>query len=1001
MFAHLNTHSNFSLGWGVPTPEELCRAATETGCSAIAMTDTANLYGLLVFLQYAREYDFRPLVGAEAQSRNGRQRATLLVENRVGYSNLCHLLTDYHLAGDFDLTEQLLRRREGLTVLTPDPELLTALREAPGRLYAELTRGEAVYEILQTARRLGVKPVATERSFWLKSDEAEVHRLLRAIQKNCALTDLQPGDILTDARLLNEREMREGFSFCPEAVDNTLEAAEAAGWTPDFGVVYPSVGADAEGGAMGQLRRLAYEGAKWRYGEVNESVRERLEHELALIEGKGFAPVFLAVKDIVEQSSLTCGRGSAAASIVSYCLGITHVEPIRHKLFFERFINPARVDPPDIDVDFAWDERDDVLNYVFEKHGVERAAMVSNHVCFKPRMALRETAKVFGLPELEINEVTSRMGWGYSMTGLPITDHPALKEHGFAPPWPEILRLAQQLLGIPRHLSVHCGGVVITPDDTANYVPTELATKGVRVLQWEKDQTEDSGLVKIDLLGNRSLAVIRDAAAAVHEHTGVSLDYASFNPLDDPATQALIARGDTFGVFYVESPATRLLAKKAGKGDYEHLVIHSSIIRPAANRFINDYLKRLRGEPWQSLHPLIGDILDDNYGIMCYQEDVTRVAMSLAGFDIAEADELRKILSKKHKKRRLEDLKHKFYTGAAGRGVEEDVIDRIWDMIMSFSGYSFCKPHSASYALVSFKSAYLRAHYPAEFMAAVISNGGGYYSAMSYVSEAKRMGLRILPPDVNASEIAYKGRDGWIRVGLMQIKGLGAETQQRVVEARGGGLYTGLDDLVKRAGLNPSEARLLVLAGACDSIEPGSTRPEMMWRINTLERRKPAAPQAELFAAAAPALPATPQYDERTLLMQELETLGFLISRHPLELYRDRWDPRRVVTAATMDKHVGQRVEMVGWMVTSKPVLTNARAAGWEVIGKEDEDRPQELREFVTFEDLTGLIETVVFPRVYARFGHVLTNSRPFRLFGLVEEDFGAVTLTVEGVRFL
>ncbi len=1001
MIAHLNIHSSFSLGQGCASPEEICRTAVDHGCDTIALTDTNNLYGLIVFLQYAREYGLRPIVGAEVSSRDGSERATLLVRDREGYANLCRVITAHHIGESFDLAGELAAHSDGLVILTDSIPLVRHLKPITQFIYAELSPGAQVIELLHAVRELGVELVATARSFWIRPEDDELHKLLRAIQRNSTLGNLKPSDYLTHAGFPSEVEFRELFSYCPEAIENTVKVVDLCRWTPDFGIVYPGVYEGDPRPAIQILRDLAYEGALNRYGEITELVRDRLEHELELIKFKGFAPVFLVVKNIIEQSSLTCGRGSAAASIVSYCLGITHVEPIRHKLFFERFINTARQDPPDIDIDFAWDERDGVFDYVFKHFGETRAAMVSNHVYFKRRMAIRETAKVFGLPAVEINEITKKLGYEYSLTGKPIAEHPGLEGHGFADPWGKILELAGRLSGIPRHLSVHCGGVVITPEETSRWVPTEMATKGVRVIQWEKDQTEDSGLVKIDLLGNRSLAVIRDAMIAVREHCGIDLNYRDLNPLDDPKTQDLISRGDTFGVFYVESPATRLLARKAGKGDYEHLVIHSSIIRPAANRFINDYLKRIHGEPWQSLHPLIGDILDDNYGIMCYQEDVTRVAMSLAGFEIAKADELRKILSKKHKHRQLADLKREFYAGAVDRGVEVETIDQIWEMILSFSGYSFCKPHSASYALVSFKSAYLRAHHPAEFMAAVISNGGGYYSTMAYVSESKRMGLKMLPPDVNESQIHYVGRDKEIRVGLMQIKGLSDDAKKNIIASRADHLFRGLDDLIRRTDLKPSDARLLVLAGACDKVEPMLTRPEMMWHIATRNQPRQNSNQAELFLTAPPKPPHVPEYSQKILLQMEMETLGFLISCHPLELYQDQISPRRVTNADKMNEHVGQQVQMVGWMVTYKAVVTNVRTVGWEVIGAEDESKPQEMMEFVTFEDLTGLIETVIFPKVYQRFGHLLTTARPLRLFGKVEEDFGVATLTVSRIQQL
>lgn len=984
MYAALNVHSYYSISWGTASPEQLCETAKKLGCSALALTDIDNVYGMFFFLDFARSMGIKPIIGAELTTP--ADHVTLLVHNRTGYSNLCSLITERKHQGSIDLETALQKKHEGLVIMTHSPDLLKLLFGKVDHLYAELTRGAPVIELMRTARRFNIKPVAANRSFWIKPEDYQLHRLNRAIGLNKTLHDLRDSEIAPQySHFHTESEMRNAFDYCPESVDNTLEVADLCNWTPDFGVVYPEAESSINGDAIEVLRMKTYKGAEWRYKTITPEVRNRIEHELALIRDRGYAPVFLVVEDIVRQSPRTCGRGSAAASIVSYCLGITHVEPLRHNLFFERFINPARIEPPDIDVDFAWDERDGILDYVFKKYGEDRTAMVANHVTFQKRAAIRETAKVFGLPEAEINAVTRRISYGMSLTGKSVMEHPGLKGHGFPPPWHEILELADRLEDIPRHLSVHCGGVIITPGPTSNWVPTEKAAKGVRIIQWEKDQTEDSGLVKIDLLGNRSLAVIRDALEAIQQNQGIRIDYATWDPLKDEKTQELIAKGDTMGVFYVESPATRLLQKKAGVGDYEHLVLHSSIIRPAANKFINQYLRRLKGEPFEPLHPLLSNLLDENYGIMVYQEDVTRVAMQLAGFDLTEAEELRKIISKKHKHRRLLDLKRKFYAGAMARDCDQERVDKIWEMIMSFAGYSFCKPHSASYALVSFKSAYLRAHYPAEFISAVISNGGGFYSTFAYVSEAKRMGLRVLPPEINLSEIKFSGTGDWIRVGLMQIKSLPKETMKRIIDCRKVKPYSSFEDCLSRASLSPAEAKLLVKAGCFDNLEPERSRPELLWKIALSNTRRTGNGQSELFEAPVKTPPSPPQYSLSTLLKQEVEILGFLISRHPLELYRSALKHRPVVYGRNLAHHVGQKVEFAGWLVTGKIVPTKER----------------ESMEFVTFEDTTALIETVFFPAAFRQFGHILNYARPYRLYGKVEEDFGAITVTVEKVAYL
>lgn len=999
MFATLNVHSYYSFNWGVDSPEEICKAVSrDKNCAAVAMTDTNGLYGLFFFLDYARTFGVTPIVGAELKITS--TRATLLVKNSTGYSNLCQLITKLKKDDFFEIGKELKKRSEGLVVLTESESLLRDLNGKVESLYAEIILGYPTAKLLRTARHLNIKPVATTRAFWIREDGFQVHRMNRAISLNTTLFNLKNEDCSSpEARCLSEEEMRKEFDFCLDAVDNTIEVAEKCRWLPNFGTIYPETAVNANGNSIEVLKQKALEGAQFRYKMVSSEIRKRLEYELKIIEDKGFAPVFLIVEDIVSKFPRTCGRGSAAASLVSYCLGITHVDPVKYNLFFERFINYARTDPPDIDIDFAWDERDDVLEYVFNRYSEKHSAMVANHVTFQKKAAIREVAKVYGLPDAEIGAITKRMSYGLSLIGKDVTEHPALKDHGFPPPWPEILAWAERLEDIPRYLSVHCGGVVVTPDDIANWVPTERAPKGVNIIQWEKDQTEDSGLVKIDLLGNRSLAVIRDTLRAIKRHFAIDIDYATWYPQDDAKTQRIISEGDTMGVFYIESPATRLLQKKAGVGDYNHVVLHSSMIRPAANKFIHLYLRRLKGEPFEPLHPLIGDILDENYGIMVYQEDVTKVAMRLAGFQLSEAEELRKIISKKHKHRRLIDLKFKFYEGAEQRGVTTEQTDKIWEMIMSFAGYSFCKPHSASYALVSFKSAYLRAHFPAEFMAAVVSNQGGFYSAFAYISEAKRMKLQVLPPDINSSNKVYEGFTyqqgdlkagkgkflGWIRVGLMQIKGLPSETIETILKNRESRDFNSFEDCMKRCALSSSDARLLVMTGCFDRIEPEYSRPELIWKIVISEKKRPSVGQGSLFNSPAKQPPEVPNYSKQTILKQEIETLGFLVSKHPLELYRKALQFKPVVQGKNLKHHVGQWIEVAGWLVTGKIVPTKTR----------------EVMEFVTFEDTTSLIETVFFPGTFKRFNHILTYVRPFRLYGKVEEDFGAITMTIERISFL
>jgi error-prone DNA polymerase len=1006
-FVHLNVHSHYSKGWGIATIEELCEAAREQGIKRLALTDTNGLYGLVFFVQAAREMGIEPIVGSEVLS-DGR-RALLLVKNRQGYANLSRIISARHCHQSFDLIRTLKERREGLIILSDDFRLLKALkREGIDDLFVEMSPGYQMARCYAFARSTGIPSVATNRVYLVRKEQFRLHLILRSVSLNTKLSRLTPEEICREHNWLNSpRAMIDQFPHAPEAILNTFRIAESCLVEWDFGrVIFPCFEEMDDRDAFDRLYQATMEGCRRRYGKITRVVRERVDHEMRIIREKNFAHYFLIVADITRKARRSCGRGSAAASIVSYALGITHVDPIRHNLFFERFLNPGRMDPPDIDVDFAWDERDQVIDYVFSRYGSRRAAMVANHNTFGARAAIREVAKVFGLTEKEIGEVTGKIGFGWRLREIwrELSAHPKMRGVELRKPWNEILCAAAQLEAHFNHLSTHCGGLVVVPDEIRRYCPVEISASGLQVLQWEKDSVEDAGLVKIDILGNRSLGVIRDALELVEKNYGRRIEYARLNPINDPRTVKVFYQGDTFGVFYFESPATRQVLTKVRSGitfeeylrmDHFHLnVVVTSIIRPASNQSINTWISRLHGEPWEPPHPLLKPVLEETLGVMVFQEQLSQAAIYLAGFDPAEADTLRKVISKKHREKKLRDFYARFVKGAQERGVGPKIIEETWQMMMGFDGYSFCKPHSASYTLVAYKSAYLRAHYPAEFMASVISNGGGYYSTFGYLSEARRMGLKILPPDINRSEVKYTGKHREIRVGLMQLKDLSQEAKETIIHERTkNGPFISLEDFLGRTGsyIHLQDVRILIKAGCLDAIARGTTRPGLMWRALRFYDQKEEDKACGLFdGPQTPALldhspHGTGPYPRNLMLKHESETLGFIISVHPLELYRNTLKGLEYTRARDLHAMVGKQVATIGWLVTGKTVHT----------------REGEAMKFISFEDPTGIYETVFFPKVYNRFCHMLNAIRPYILKGRVEEDFGAITMTVDWIGFL
>ena len=1001
--AHLHVHTHFSFGIGVSSPEVLAAAAAERGHRALACTDTNGVYGAIEFQRACDAAGVRPILGAHLVT-DEEETVALALDER-GWAALCRAISGIHWRhrgaaghtgghgtpeGRGALSDVLSPDREGLLLLSRDAAFLARVAAASGTrdLYAELIPGKERHAVLAAARRLGIPAAATNGVVMAHPEDWARHRLLRAIHLNTTLSAC-PADRLAsrDAWLRPAPDLVRHFPDCPEALRAADEIAERCAYRIPAGRVVPPRLTDVDD-AFQRLRAAAYAGAERRYGTVAPVTRDRLEHELGIIGMKGFADYFLVVQDIVRNGPTHCGRGSVANSIVSYCLGITHVEPLGAGLLFERFLNPERKDPPDIDLDFPWDERDRVLGYVFTRYPRPQAAMVANHNCFRLRGALREVAKVHGRPAGEIREVTRRIPW-YEEEPLEdlLATHPNFRELDLPPAWRELARQAEPLVGLPRHLSLHPGGVVIVPTALTDYVPLEPAVKQldghpdltVPVIQFEKDGAEDAGLVKIDLLGNRSLAVIRDAIAAVHGNTGRMIDYTSSDAGDDDATKALFRTGRTMGVFYTESPASRALCAKSRADTFELLVLNTSIIRPASNRYIRTYLERLHGQPYEPLDPVLRDTLAETFGIMVYQEDVVNVCAVFAGMPLATADGLRKSLSKKRPAKQLAGYAEEFFGGALALGRDPERIKRVWEMIMSFAGYSFCKGHSASYIQVAQHSCYLRAHYPAEFIAAVLANGGGFYHPFAYVAEAMRMGLDVLPPDVNASDFRCTGRGRELRIGLQFVKGLSAEGAERILAARAAGgarPFRSIFDFQHRTALAADDLRALIKIGALDSIAGDWTRPMMLWMVDAGGKT---AGHASWFDHLPPAIPVLKDYRAERRRREEYAALGFVTDTHPMRLHAGDLTRFRLCPSTELPRRIGEHVLMAGMLTTAKPVHTLA-------------DEPME---FATFDDGEGLVETVLFPRVYRERGHVLFDQGPFIFRGKVEEEFGAITLTL------
>ncbi len=975
MFVHLHNHSRYSPLDGLITLQEWIEIAKKNAWPYLCLTDSNGVYGAMNFIELCQENNIRPIVGCAFFG--DEYYFTSLAMGKSGLSSLYHLISYHHQSPSKKLMiKELSHYQTSVVTMTDDEEVINGLNQ---NIFFELTPGFYQDRQVKNMQKKGVPLLGTYRTRMVRSDDFYFYRLLRAIKENRRYSEIEYANLLERFCYLPTKEkMERDFHLYPEACSNTIKVAQSCQVT-DFSapLIFPSFNGLENRDAENLLWEKCIDGIGLRYQgaceKLLEQVRARLSFEFEVIREKGFCSYFLVVADIVAQSQINCGRGSGASSIVCYLLGITHVEPLEHHLFFDRFLNRERMDPPDIDIDFPWDERDEIFDYVFELyHG--HAAFVANHNFLRERQAIREVAKTYGVGDQEISHVLDRL---HQMD----LDRLSSK-------WKMIVHHGLKLVGCLHHLSVHCGGVVITPKDITNYAPVQTLPKGYPVIQWEKDQAEMSGLVKIDLLGNRSLAVIRDTIEAVNFNTQKTvLHYDRLQPIGDQKVEALICSGHTMGVFYIESPGTRLFLKKMQSAEFEHGVIAGSIIRPAANKMANEFVRRLRGGKWKPLHPLIEEVLRESFGLMIYQEHVNLVAMALSDFSSQEGNELRKVLGKKHKEKKLAYFKERFFQGARKNRVSDEVTEKIWQMIQSFAGYSFCKAHSASYCLVSFKSCYLKSHYPAEFMASVVSNQGGYYTVEAYLDEVRRMGLKVLPPCVQSSEYHYCAEGAGIRVGLIQIKGIPKKTLEKVFKAREDGHFVSLEDFFQRTQISFTDAKKLCRARCLNQLAPEKEWIELMWGIYfyytgghlpTIEHKKPC---GDVMVNS----PAYRSYEKKQVIKWEQESLGGFITFPQWALFEHLKKSQNLQLSSEIPDYLNREIILFGSFVTIKKTRT----------------KKKETMCFCSFSDPKGIYETVFFPNEYYLYADILYEQKNYLIRGAVLSEMGAITVQVKEIKLI
>ncbi len=1069
-FVHLHNHTTYSLLDGAQRLGEMCRRAAEDGQSALAITDHGNLFGVLEFRQHAERHGIAPIVGIEAYVAPGSrfERSTppgrkpyhhlvLLAENYTGYKNLIRLASAGYLEGFYYRPridrELLARHHEGLVCLSAClsgeiPSLVLAgelgrarevaggLRDlfGPERFWLELQdhgleEQARVNEVLvPLARELGVGLVATNDCHYLLAEDHRAHDVLVCIQTGKTVHSEDRLRYTGQHYLKTAREMAERFSWIPEAVENTLAIAgrcqfpleTQAARLPRFPVPAGET-VDSyfervvrEGYAQRRVRWEA-EAAAGRLRHDLEAYRRRLEEELRVIQQMGYAGYFLIVWDFMrfarEQGiPVGPGRGSAAGSLVAYCLRITDIDPMQYDLLFERFLNPERVTMPDIDIDFCFRNRERVIAYVTEKYGRANVAQIITFGTMAARAVIRDVGRALDIPYGEVDRIAKLVPQqpGTEITiGRALQEVPALaqayRENARVR---ELLDIAQRLEGLVRHASTHAAGVVIAPEPIVEFAPLYRGVHDEITTQFAKDGIEAIGLLKMDFLGLKTLTLIEDALRSIELAEGRRPDLEQL-PLDDPQVYALFARGRTSGIFQFESSGMQDILRRFKPERFEDLVALNALYRPGpiGGGLIDDFIQRRHGRVRVEYpHPWLEDILRETYGVIVYQEQVMQIASRMAGYTLGEADILRRAMGKKKKDVMAAERK-RFVARAQQRGVDPRDAAKVFEQMEYFAGYGFNKSHSAAYALVAYRTAWLKAHYPVHFMAALLTTEKNNTDKLvRYIAECRDMGLEVLPPDVNSSGPDFTVEQGRIRFGLSAIKNVGEAAIRSILEARQRrGPFTSLHELCAETDprlVNKRVLEALVQSGALDSL--GGHRAQWMALVDQAldlgQRRRAdrAAGQGGLFdrgggdgdrASQAQRLPEVAEWDERTRLAYEKATLGFYVTGHPLQRHREAIERFATHTTATLRAAPAGAEVAVAGIVTELRRRRAKRSGAWWAS-------------FV-LEDLEGRVEVLVFPQTLEAHHRDLEDARPVLVTARVEFDEDRVRLVATDIATL
>jgi len=1051
-FVHLHVHTQYSLLDGTIRLDDLFQKAKQYQMPAVAMTDHGNIHGTIDFYKHAYKHGIKPIIGCEVYvAPKGRfekaghsagetaNHLILLAKNMQGYKNLMKLTTAGYLEGFYYRPridrELLMQHHEGLIGLSAclhgeiashilkgnyNDAVKCALqyREIFGEdnFFLEIMENglqeqkTANHGLIEIGKNTGIPMVATNDCHYLNQEDDEAHEILLCIQTGKTIEDSDRMRFGTNQFYFKPPdEMKRLFDYCPEAIENTVKIAERCNLTFEFGhFLLPHFEVDANETLDERLKKIAREGLENILKNILKDDKDllrteyenRLHHELEIIRSMGFAGYFLIVSDFINYAKkkdipVGPGRGSAAGSLVAYAIGITNIDPIRYNLFFERFLNPDRISMPDIDTDFCPEGRDEIIRYVTEKYGTDKVSQIITFGKMLARAVIRDVGRAMNISYGEVDRIAKLIP---NVLNIKLDDaikrEPRLKEEAKNnPKIKKLLDLSLALEGLNRHSSTHAAGVVISDLPLVERIPLCKSPKDDVVTQFSMNDISDVGLTKFDFLGLKTLTVIKNALRFISEGRGLSIDVDNL-PLDDKKTYELLMRGDTDGIFQLESSGMKDILTRMRPDCIEDVIALIALYRPGPMENVPEFISRKQGKTKISYEvPELEAILKETYGIIVYQEQVMQIAVAIGNYSMSEADTLRKVMSKKKTEEMEAKEKPKFLEGAKKKKIPESKALKIWEQMETFGKYGFNKSHSTAYAIISYQTAYLKAHYPAEFMAALLtSEKDNRDKIISHISSCREMGLKVLPPDINESMSDFSVAGGQhIRFGLAAVKNVGIGAIESIISVREkDGCFRSIVDFCERIDSRKVNKRViesLIKCGAFDST--GHKRRQLMvcfeeimdkaqkrqrerscGQVNFLEQfeQQPGGPAAGDSSASS--LPDVPEWDHKELLLHEKETIGFYITGHPLSRYSDMIALVSTADSSSISKMPDRdTVSMAGIVSSIREVMTKRK----------------DTMAYVTFEDLKGSVSVIFFPDIYRATVDLLKGDEPLLIKGTID----------------